>query len=178
MGKLVFPGELRLYVKSLQLWMWSSFKVSCLGYPNHICTYIHYQKIVVPRYKGRLNRFVFNFRVWSSSLRREVKVAFQVFKVNFENVLNIDFSIFLFLTSFSFQKAFLVKKFLFMGEICEWVNIKKQTKNSSKRNNSNLQAYRKHQTLKEIDFIFWLTSIATKRKTLWLFFSIYVAFQY
>jgi hypothetical protein len=41
-----------------------------------------------------------------------------------------------------------------MEEICEWVNIKKQTKNSSKRNNSNLQAYRKHQTLKEIDFIF------------------------
>jgi hypothetical protein len=32
MGKLVFPGEWRLYVKSLQLLMWSSFKVSCLGY--------------------------------------------------------------------------------------------------------------------------------------------------
>ncbi len=35
-GKLVFPGEWRLYVKSLQLSMWSSFKASCLGYPNHI----------------------------------------------------------------------------------------------------------------------------------------------
>jgi hypothetical protein len=39
MGKLVFSGEWRLYVKSLQLSMWSSFKVSCLGYPNHIHTY-------------------------------------------------------------------------------------------------------------------------------------------
>jgi hypothetical protein len=29
MGKPVFPGEWRLYVKSLQLLMWSSFKVSC-----------------------------------------------------------------------------------------------------------------------------------------------------
>ncbi len=39
MGKLVFPGESRLYVKFLQLYIsiviWSSFKVTCLGYPNH-----------------------------------------------------------------------------------------------------------------------------------------------
>jgi hypothetical protein len=40
MGKLIFPGEWRLYVKSLQLSMWSSFKASCLGYPNHIHSYI------------------------------------------------------------------------------------------------------------------------------------------
>jgi hypothetical protein len=38
MGKLVFLGEWRLYVKSLQLPIWSSFKASCLGYPNHIHT--------------------------------------------------------------------------------------------------------------------------------------------
>ncbi len=47
MGKLVFPGEWRLYVKSLQLQMWSSFKVSCLGYPNHIHTYIHLLRICI-----------------------------------------------------------------------------------------------------------------------------------
>ncbi len=42
MGKLVFPGEWRLYVKSLQLLMWSSFEVSCLGYPNQfIDSFIH-----------------------------------------------------------------------------------------------------------------------------------------
>jgi hypothetical protein len=41
MEKLVFPGERRLYVKSFQLLMWSSFKASCFGYPNHIHTYIH-----------------------------------------------------------------------------------------------------------------------------------------
>jgi hypothetical protein len=42
MGKLVFPGEWRLYIKSLQLSMWSSFKVSCLGYPNRfIHSFIH-----------------------------------------------------------------------------------------------------------------------------------------
>ncbi len=41
MGKFVFPGEWRLYIKSLQLSMWSSFKASCLGYPNHIHTYIY-----------------------------------------------------------------------------------------------------------------------------------------
>ncbi len=39
MRKVVFPGEWRLYVKSLQLSIWSSFKVSCLGYPYHIHTY-------------------------------------------------------------------------------------------------------------------------------------------
>jgi hypothetical protein len=33
MGKFVFPWEWRLYVKSLQLSMWSSLKASC--YPNH-----------------------------------------------------------------------------------------------------------------------------------------------
>jgi hypothetical protein len=42
MGKLVFPGEWRLYVKSLQLLMWSSFKVSCLGYPNRRFWYFFY----------------------------------------------------------------------------------------------------------------------------------------
>ncbi len=40
MGKLVFPGGWRLYVKSIQLSM-CSFKASCLGYPNHIHTSEH-----------------------------------------------------------------------------------------------------------------------------------------
>ncbi len=34
MGKLVFSEEWQIYVKSLQLPMWSSFKVSFLGYMN------------------------------------------------------------------------------------------------------------------------------------------------
>jgi hypothetical protein len=42
MGKLVFSGEWQLYRKPLQLLMWSSFKVSRLGYPNQfIHSFIH-----------------------------------------------------------------------------------------------------------------------------------------
>ncbi len=40
MGKLVFPGEWRLYVKSLRLLMWNFFKVSFLGYPNRRFWYL------------------------------------------------------------------------------------------------------------------------------------------